>query len=173
MMLNFAFCKKYETTNGLLPLLLCMNQTQILAVIFRFNTIDPVSKKSNSPLLTTTALQVQYFEETNPADTFSKIKITITAHYGWQFIWIIIITTSCNQSPEFHKFIFTACHEKKNLKPCTGETFILNRKVMLLYQRALALQVNSRSQWELEWCNWDHRPAHGLTARQQILETAN
>lgn len=31
---------------------------------------------------TMTALQVQYFEEVNPADPYSKIKITITTHYG-------------------------------------------------------------------------------------------
>lgn len=49
--MNFSFCKKYESTKGLLPLLLCMNQTKIFAVLFRVNTIDSVCKKSNSPLL--------------------------------------------------------------------------------------------------------------------------
>lgn len=78
---NFGFCKKNESTNGLLPLLLCMNQTQILAVLFRVNTTDAVCK-ATVLCFTTTPLQVQYFEEVNPADPYSKIKITITAHYG-------------------------------------------------------------------------------------------
>lgn len=51
MMPKFAFCKKNESTNYLLPLLLCMNKTQILAVLFRVNTTDAVCKKGNSPSL--------------------------------------------------------------------------------------------------------------------------
>lgn len=49
--MNFTFGEKYESTKGLLPLLLCMKQTQILAALFRVNAIDPVCKKGNSPLL--------------------------------------------------------------------------------------------------------------------------
>jgi len=75
----FAFCKEYETTDGLLTLLFCMNQPQILAVVFRANTTAPICKKGNSPL---PHRRAQYFEEADPVDPYSKISITITAHYG-------------------------------------------------------------------------------------------
>lgn len=53
-----------------------MNQPQILTVVFRVNTTAAVCKKGNSPLLYT---RVQYFEEADPVDPYSKIRTT--GHY--------------------------------------------------------------------------------------------
>lgn len=76
---EFAVHNKCETPDGLLTLLFSMNQPQVLAVVFRVNTTAPVYKKGRSPLL---YRRVQYFEEADPVDPYSKIRITIAVHYG-------------------------------------------------------------------------------------------